>query len=150
MSILRKLIKMQQTKPDSIRQKETEHKKIVTEYFKLIASGKFKESLRFFAPDCITHNPFIAGNMDALTNAMVAANREAAAKYSDAEFAVKRVLSDGDLVAAHTQLLSNKSKPNEGGLRQVHIFRFEGDKIVEYWDITQQVAPNMPNAGGAF
>jgi len=35
-------------------------------------------------------------------------------------------------------------------LRQVHLFRFEGDKIVEYWDITQQVLLDMPNASGAF
>jgi predicted SnoaL-like aldol condensation-catalyzing enzyme len=28
--------------------------------------------------------------------------------------------------------------------------RFEDDKIVEYWDITQQVLPDMPNAAGAF
>jgi predicted SnoaL-like aldol condensation-catalyzing enzyme len=149
--IFGKLNKMQQTtKSDLVRQKETEHKGIVLEYFKLIASGNFKEGLRFFAPDCITHNPFVAGSMGVLTDAMVAANSEGASKYPEAEFAVKHILADGDLVAAHTQLLSNKSKPNEGGLRQVHIFRFEGDKIVEYWDITQQVASNMPNAGGAF
>jgi predicted SnoaL-like aldol condensation-catalyzing enzyme len=60
------------------------------------------------------------------------------------------VLADGDFVAVHTELLSNKSKPSEGGLRQMHLFRFEGEKIVEYWDITQQIMPSMPNAGGAF
>ena len=29
----------------------------------------------------------------------------------------------------------------------MHLFRFEGDKIVEYWDITQQILPSMLNAG---
>ena len=47
-----------------------------------------------------------------------------------------------------TQLSS--SNPSNGGLRQVHLFRFSGDKIVEYWDITQQVPENAPNAAGAF
>jgi predicted SnoaL-like aldol condensation-catalyzing enzyme len=142
---------MQQNfKSDSIRQKEAERKDVVLEYFKLVVEGKFKEGLRFFAPDCKTHNPYVAGDMEVLTDAMIAANNEGSAKYPEAEFAVKHVLADGDFVAAHTQLLSNKSKPNEGGLRQVHLFRFEGNKIVEYWDVTQQVAPNMPNAGGAF
>ena len=55
------------------------------------------------------------------------------------EFSVKNVLSGRDMVAAHTEMLFNKSKPNEGGLRQVHLFRFKGDKIVEYWDITQVI-----------
>ena len=142
---------MQQNfKSDSIRQKEVERKDVVLEYFKLVVAGKFKEGLRFFAPDCKTHNPYVAGNMKALTNAMIAANKEGTTKYPEAEFAVKHVLADEDLVVAHTQLLSNKSKPNEGGLRQIHLFRFKSNKIVEYWDVTQQVTPNMRNAGGAF
>jgi len=60
------------------------------------------------------------------------------------------VLVDGDMAAAYTVLLNSKSNPGQGGLRQVHLFRFEGDKIAEYWDITQQIMPSMPNAGGAF
>ncbi|HUL39049.1 MAG TPA: hypothetical protein VLU38_02055, partial [Methanomassiliicoccales archaeon] len=60
------------------------------------------------------------------------------------------IIAEGDLVAVHTQLLSSKGKPSEGGLRQIHLFRFEGEKIVEYWDVTQQILASMPNAGGAF
>ena len=140
----------QNIKSDFIRQKEAKRRNIVLEYFKLVVSGKFKEGLRFFASDCKTHNPFIAGSIDVLTDAMVAANNEGATKYPEAKFSVKHVLADGDFVAAHTQLLSNKNKPSEGGLRQIHLFRFEGDEIVEYWDVTQQLTPNMPNASGAF
>jgi predicted SnoaL-like aldol condensation-catalyzing enzyme len=138
------------SKSDLIRQKETDHKNIIMEYFKLVSSGKFKEGLRFFAPNCRTHNPFIAGSIDVLTDAMIAANKEGTSKYPEAEFLVKHFLADEDLVAVHTQLLNNKSNPGEGGLRQVHLFRFEDDKIVEYWDITQQVLQNMPNASGVF
>lgn len=133
-----------------MRQKETDRKNIVIEYFKLVGSGKFKEGLRFFAPDCKTHNPFVRGGMDALIDAMMAAGKDISTQHSEPEFAVKHVLADGDLVAVHTQLLNSKSKTSEGGLRQVHLFRFEGDKIVEYWDITQQVLATMPNASGAF
>jgi predicted SnoaL-like aldol condensation-catalyzing enzyme len=57
---------------------------------------------------------------------------------------MRNVLADGDVVAVQTQLSS--SNPSNGGLRQVHLFRFSGDKIVEYWDITQQVLENAPNA----
>jgi predicted SnoaL-like aldol condensation-catalyzing enzyme len=142
---------MEQTiKSELMRKRETERKNIATEFLNLAGLGKFKEGLRFFGPDCKTHNPFIAGSMETLTDAMIAANKEGTSKYPEAEFAIKHVLADGELVAVHTQLLSSKSKPSEGGLRQVHLFRFEGDKIVEYWDITQQVLPNMPNASGAF
>ncbi len=140
----------EQIKSDSIRQKEIDHKSAALEFFKLISAQKFKEGLRFFAPDSKTHNPYVAGSMDALTDAMAAANKEGISQYPEAEFSVKHILADGDLVAVHTELLNFKSKPSEGGLRQVHLFRFEGEKIAEYWDVTQMVLPDMPNAGGAF
>jgi predicted SnoaL-like aldol condensation-catalyzing enzyme len=127
-----------------------DRKTIIMEYFKLLGSGKFKESLRFFAPDCVTHNPYISGSVEKLTDAMIAASKEMGTQNAEPEFVVKNILADGDFVSAHTIFLNSKSKPNDGGLRQVHIFRFKDDKIVEYWDITQQILPNMPNAGGAF
>jgi len=140
----------QTTDSKSIEQDEATRKKISVDFIKLLSLGRFKEGLCFFSPDCKTHNPYISGGMEALTNAMEAANEEGRRKYPEAEFSIKNVIGDCDLVAVHTQLLSSKSKPEEGGLRQVHLFRFQGDKIVEYWDITQQVLPNMPNAAGAF
>jgi len=127
-----------------------DRKKVVMEYFDLVGSGKFKEGLRFFAADCRTHNPYVPGSMEKLTEAMIAASKDTGARSTEPGFAVKHVLVDGDFVAAHTEFLNSKSKPSDGGLRQVHIFRFEGDKIVEYWDITQQILANMPNAAGAF
>lgn len=140
----------QRTKTEEMIKKETDRKNIAIEYFKLISAQKFKEGLRFFAPDCKTHNPYISGSIENLVDAMVAANKDMSAQSSEPGFNVKHVLADGDLVAVHTELLNSKSKPSEGGLRQVHLFRFEGDKIVEYWDITQQVLASMPNASGAF
>jgi len=126
------------------------HREIVEEYFNLIAMQKFEEGLRFFAPGCKTHNPYISGSMADLTKAMVDANKQGRTQSPDASFTVRYILEDGNMVAAYTNLLSNKAKPAEGGLRQVHLFRFDADKIVEYWDITQQIIPDMPNAGGDF
>ncbi len=131
-------------------QRESDHWNIAMEYFRLISAGKFKEGLRFFAPDCKTHNPYIVGSMEALTDAMIVANKEMGPKFADPEFVVRHILADGAFVAVHTELLNSKSKPSEGGLRQVHLFRFEDGNIIEYWDITQQVLPNLPNASGAF
>jgi predicted SnoaL-like aldol condensation-catalyzing enzyme len=131
-------------------QKKTERRNIVTEYFNLLAAGKYKDVLRFFTPDCKTHNPYISGNMEALTDAMIAANNDMKAQSSDIGFSVKHLIIEGDLVAAHTQLLYSKSNPGKGGLRQAHIFRFEGNKIAEYWDITQEVLESVPNAAGSF
>ena len=135
---------------DLSRPKNVDRKKIASEYFKLVSLGKFKEGARFFAQDCKTHNPFIAGNIETLIDAMIAASKDIGAQNTNTSFEVKHILADGDFVAVYTVLLSAKSKPSEGGLRQVHLFRFKGEKIVEYWDVTQQVLANMPNASEAF
>ena len=129
------------------------HKDIAIEFLRLIGLGRPKDGLRFFAPDCKTHNPYIPGSMETLINAMITVQKQGAEgilKGSTADFKliIRQVLADGDLVAVHTQISS--PKPSEGGLRQVHLFRFSGDKIVEYWDITQMVPENAPNAAGAF
>lgn len=141
---------MSKKSSDLLKKKEIARKDVAFDYFKLVSAGKFKEGLRFFAPDCKTHNPFISGNIETLTDAMITASKDIDAQSEEPSFAVKNVLADGDLVAVHTELLNSKSNPSQGGLRQVHLFRFRGDKIVEYWDITQQVLPGMPNASGAF
>lgn len=130
-----------------------ERKEIAVEFLRLVGLQRQKDGLRFFAPDCKTHNPYTAGGMDALTDAMVAVQKQGSSgilKGSQADFklVIRQVLADGDLVAVHTQI--EGSKPSEGGLRQVHLFRFKGDRIVEYWDITQMVPENAPNAAGAF
>ena len=128
-------------------------KDIAVEFLRLVALGKPKDGLFFFDSECKTHNPYIAGGMEELTDAMIAVQKQGAEgimKGSKADFKleIRQVLADGDNVAVYTQLAS--SNPNDGGLRQVHLFRFSGEKIVEYWDVTQFIAENAPNAAGAF
>jgi predicted SnoaL-like aldol condensation-catalyzing enzyme len=128
-------------------------KEIAVEFFNLISSGRPKDGLRFFAPDCKTHNPYTVGGIKELIDAMIAVQKQGAqgiiqGSTADFKLIIRHVLAEGDLVSVHTQISS--SNPSAGGLRQVHIFRFNGDKIVEYWDITQMIPENMPNAAGAF
>jgi predicted SnoaL-like aldol condensation-catalyzing enzyme len=63
---------------------------------------------------------------------------------ADFKLIIRQVLAEVDIVAVHTQI--SGSNPSAGGLRQVHIFRFNEDKIEEYWDITQMIPENAPNA----
>jgi predicted SnoaL-like aldol condensation-catalyzing enzyme len=124
-------------------------KRIVSDFFGLVTQGRQMEGLGYFSADCVQHNPYTEGGMKELFASMAAAQR-GAPKYADPSFEVKSIVADGDMVAAYTVMLASKSKPQEGGLRQVHLFRFgKGDRIVEYWDITQVLQPGMPNAAGA-
>ena len=128
-------------------------KEAAVKFLSLIAAGRPKDGLVFFTPDCVTHNPYTAGNMDALTDAMIAVQKqgsEGIIKGSTADFklSISHALAEGDFVAVHTTL--SGSDPTSGGLRQIHLFRFKADKIVEYWDITQFIPEGAPNATGAF
>ena len=126
-----------------------QRKKVVREFFGLIMQGRQIEGLRLFSPDCVQHNPYTHGGMKELFDAMSEAQSNM--NYPDPVFKIRRVLADGNMVVVHTEMLVSKSKPGEGGLRQAHIFRFgRGNKIVEYWDISQFVDKDKPNAAGAF
>ncbi len=46
-------------------------------------------------------NPYIAGNIDELTDAMIVANKDRIAKYPETQFSIKHALAGGDLVAVH-------------------------------------------------
>lgn len=51
-------------------------KEIAVEFLNLIASGRPKDGLRFFAPDCKTHNPYITGGIKELIEAMIAVQKQ--------------------------------------------------------------------------
>ncbi|HMK95696.1 MAG TPA: nuclear transport factor 2 family protein [Candidatus Limnocylindrales bacterium] len=128
-------------------------KEAAVKFLSLIAAGKPKDGLVFFSADCVTHNPYVAGGMDALTDAMIAVQKRGSTGIvkgasTDFKLSIRQVLAEGDFVAAHTTL--SGSNPAAGGLRQIHLFRFKGDKIVEYWDITQFIPEAAPNAEAAF
>jgi predicted SnoaL-like aldol condensation-catalyzing enzyme len=124
-------------------------KKIVGEFFASL--GAPHTALKLFAPDARQHNPYITGGMEALMDSIVAEQKKWTPKFDDFDFAVKRIFAEGDMVAAHTELLYSKSRPSEGGLRQVHLFRFDDkNRIAEYWDISQMVTKEEPNPGNAF
>lgn len=128
---------------------KAQRKKVVKQFFE--ALGNPRDALRFFSPDAKQHNPFVKGSIDALLDSMATAQQTMAPQFEDSDFSIKHILVDGNVVAAHTELLQSKSNPNGGGLRQVHIFRFgPGNKIVEYWDITQQITKDLPSPENAF
>jgi predicted SnoaL-like aldol condensation-catalyzing enzyme len=81
--------------------------------------------------------------MPALLDAIV----EAAKSAPDREVDVKRVIEGGDYVVIHSHIRHQKG---DRGVAVVHIFRFEGDRIAEAWDVGQQVPADNPNSDGMF
>jgi predicted SnoaL-like aldol condensation-catalyzing enzyme len=97
----------------------------------------------FFAPNAKHHNVYFAAGMDTLANAMEANARE----FPNKTFEVKHAVAEGDFVAVHSHVVL---KPKELEVATVHLFRFDGDKIAEFWDIGQLIPENNPNSDGMF
>jgi predicted SnoaL-like aldol condensation-catalyzing enzyme len=89
------------------------------------------------------HNPFFAGDAQALMGAM----EENARQNPDKRCDILRAIEEGDLVAVHSHV---RQKEGDRGAVVVHIFRFENGRIVELWDVGQPVPDTSVNSNGMF
>ena len=107
--------------------------------------GKTDEAYeKYVAPGFIHHNPYFKGDRASLKAAMEAAHKASPNKSID----VKHVYEDGDTVITHSLVV--RQDPKEQDIAVVHIFRFEGDKVVELWDVGQLLSKDSPNKNGVF
>lgn len=120
------------------------HKAAAVEFLTLVASGNVREAYRrHVGPGFKHHNPHFRGDAASLMAAM----EENAARSPDKILDVHRVLEDGDQVAVHSRV---RQTPGDLGVAVVHVFRFEGDRIVEMWDVGQAIPEDRVNEHGMF
>ena len=113
-------------------------------FLRAAASGRAREAFARYAARVFRHhNPFFPGDGESLAKGM----DDNAAQLPDKILEPKPVLADGDLVAVHSLV---HLKPGDAGIATVHIFRFEGDRVAELWDVGQEIPANSPNENGAF
>lgn len=119
-------------------------KEMAQHFLKLAAKGNSREAFKLYAgKDFKHHNVYFKGDADTLMIAI-----EADAKMNpDKIFEIQRALEDGDLVSVHSRL---RQDPNDTDCAVMHIFRFEGDKVVELWDFAQASPAEMINENGMF
>jgi predicted SnoaL-like aldol condensation-catalyzing enzyme len=120
-----------------------DRKAIAVEFLRLLRTGDRDGASRLVAPGARHHNAYFAAGMPTLIDAAVQAAKQAPDRSSD----VRLVLADGDHVAVHSHVFHQVGHP---GVSVVHIFRFEGDRIAELWDVGQPVPADSPNADGMF
>src|SRR5262245_66120225 len=112
---------------------ESSRKETAMAFLRLAASGYAWEAFqKHVAPGFRHHNPFFRGDGESLMIAM----EENATRNPNKVLEIQRALEDGDLVAVHSRV---RQKPGDLGAAVVHIFKFEGNLIVELWDMGQAV-----------
>ena len=119
------------------------NKRAAVAFLEMIVLGSIDEAFDSYIDMQGTHhNVFIRAGMEALRKEM----KDAGKKFPNMKFDLQHVLAEGDIVAVHSHLtLSDKMD-----FTAVHVLRFEGGKIVEFWDIAGDLPAEIPNTDGAF
>jgi predicted SnoaL-like aldol condensation-catalyzing enzyme len=121
-----------------------ENKKAVTEFYDLAINQKnFEAAAKFIGPRYVQHNPRAADGPEGL-KAFLGVLRE---KFPDYHSDIKRAFADGDYVILHVH---NVPTPGARGNAIVDIFKLENGKIVEHWDVRQEIPEQAANTNTMF
>jgi len=120
------------------------NKKTVLEFYEAGLNKKdFDAAAKFFGPHYIQHNPTAPDGIEGF-KAFLSFLRE---KFPDSRSEIKRALADGDYVILHVHSVREKGAR---GRAIVDIFRLENGKIVEHWDVAQEIPEKAANTNGMF
>ena len=109
-----------------------------------IIAGRIKEAYAdHVAPGFVHHNPYFKSDAASLLSGMA----DSEAHFPGKLFDIQHALEDGDLVAVHSRLRFHEQ---DRGMAVVHLFRFEGERIAELWDVGQAVPDDLENELGMF
>jgi predicted SnoaL-like aldol condensation-catalyzing enzyme len=120
------------------------NKKTVLEFYEAGLNKKdFEAAAKYFGPKYIQHNP---GAPDGIEGFKTFVNflRE---KFPNSKSEIKKVFAEGDFVILHVHAVR---EPGTRGRAIVDIFRLENGKIVEHWDVAQDIPEKMPHNNGMF
>ena len=113
-------------------------------FLRLASSGRLDEANHnYIGANFRHHNPYFRSDAESLKTGMAEAHQ----KFPNTTLDVQRVFESDDLVAVHSRV---RHSPDTPEIAVVHIFRFEGDRIVEMWDIGQEEPKDSPNENGMF
>ena len=120
------------------------NKKAVVEFYDLAINQKnFEAASKFLGPRYVQHNPRATDGPEGL-KAFLAFLRE---KFPDYHSDIKRVFADGDYVILHVH---NVPTPGSRGNAIMDIFKLENGKVVEHWDVRQEIPEQAANTNTMF
>jgi predicted SnoaL-like aldol condensation-catalyzing enzyme len=123
---------------------EKSNKEIAVSFLHLASSGKVREAYeKYIHPEFRHHNPYFKGDRESLLKGM----EESADQFPYKRFEALRVLEDENLVAVHGKV---QLQPDMPWIALIHIFRFDGDLIIEEWEAAQEMSKESPNENGVF
>jgi predicted SnoaL-like aldol condensation-catalyzing enzyme len=122
---------------------EANKKTVVDFYEKGLNQKDFDAASKYIGPRYVQHNPTGGDGPQGFKNFVTFLKEKFPASHSE----IKRVIAEGDLVVLHVHSVRS---PGERGRAIVDIFKVENGKIVEHWDVIQDVPEKSANDNTMF
>ena len=120
------------------------NKKAAMEFYDAAINKKdFEAASKFIGNRYTQHNPNAADGPEGL-EAFLGFLRE---KFPQYHSDIKRAFADGDYVILHVH---NVPTPGSRGNAIVDIFKLENGKVVEHWDVRQEIPEQAANSNTMF
>ena len=120
------------------------NEKTVLEFYEAGLNRKdFDAAAKFFGSRYVQHNPTAPDGIEGF-KAFLNFLRE---KFPDSRSEIKRSFAEGDYVILHVHSVREKGTR---GRAIVDIFKLEDGKIVEHWDVIQEIPAEMAHDNGKF
>ena len=120
------------------------NKRVVVEYYQTSFGGDPEKAVAdHFGDRYIQHNPDAADGPEAFIGYVKWLRSE----HPQLSLEIKRVIAEGDMVATHSHLTL---EPGQPGRALADFFRLVNGKVVEHWDVIQDVPETAANLNGMF
>ena len=133
-----------ETRPAMSASQMASNKAAVLEFYDAALNRKdFTAASRFIGPAYKQHNPRASDGLDGFR--LFIENMKANLPRSHSE--IKQAFVDGDYVILHVH---KTPEPNDRGVSIIDIFRLSKGKIVEHWDVTQEIPEHTVSGNSMF
>jgi len=120
------------------------NRQIVIDFYNQVTNDKnYEGAAKFLGPWYTQHNPTAADGAEGLKEYIQWLRDKFPAAHSE----IKRIIAEGDYVILHVHSVL---EPDTRGLAIVDIFRLNDGKIVEHWDVIQDIPEKSANSNGMF
>lgn len=122
---------------------ETRNRELVVNFYQQLFGDKDVSAIdRYIAEDYIQHNPTVPTGRAPIKKIF----SQMLANAPKSKVDIRRVAASGDLVWLHVRV----PESNGDVYAVVDIFRVDGDRIVEHWDVAQKVPKKSANSNTMF
>ncbi|WP_434182236.1 nuclear transport factor 2 family protein [Bacillus thuringiensis] len=128
----------------SVSKENEKNKKMVVDFYNEVFNKHNIDIIpTYVGEEYKQHNPFVADGRKAFMDFF----KEDFVKNPNSSAEIKRVVAEGDTVALHVHSRTNSQ---DKGVAIVDIFRIKDGKIVEHWDVIQEVPSEAANNNTMF